>query len=105
MSARAIRFGVLSFGLGLCISFGIDHPAQAQSGPGVFQREVDLPRDLLPNVKNFERTDLFDSSSWLLREQYLGRQSFRRMTPPEIVSGPGRHGSRRFVLKPVPAAL
>ena len=70
MNMRALLACGLLVGFGLCFSRVVVSSTHAQIGRWDSYRDEDLPRDLVPKIKFFERTDLFGSSSWIVRSRF-----------------------------------
>jgi hypothetical protein len=65
MNRRALLLGGLGVGFALGVSLAIVNSTHAQIGQtGNYRDDDRFPKDLLPKVKFFERTDLFGSSSY-----------------------------------------
>jgi hypothetical protein len=75
MNRRALLLGGLGVGFALGVSLAIVSLTHAQIGRvGSYRDDDKFPKDLLPKVKLFERTDLFGSSY-----DFPPRQDSRRM--------------------------
>ena len=84
MNMRALLVRGLLVGFGLYFSLGVVSSTHAQIGRWDSYHDDDLPKDLLPKVKFFERTDLFvGSSSWIFRSRF-----YREATMPSGEDAP-----------------